>query len=138
MTERQKRFVDEYIATGNSAEACRRAGYTTKNTNVIGPKNLAKPEVKAAITARLKELESERIANTTEVLERLTSILRGEEVEYTVTPSGKTIKTPPKIGDRLRAAEHLLKVSGAFKEKLDVKLDAADLFTKTLLKISEE
>ena len=34
LTERQKRFVDAYIKTGNASEAARLAGYSKKNVNV--------------------------------------------------------------------------------------------------------
>ena len=39
---------------------------------------LRKPQVKAAIDARLKELEDKRIAKADEVMQFLTSALRGE------------------------------------------------------------
>jgi len=135
MTLKQDRFIDEYIKTGNASEAARRV-YNTKNPNVVGPANVAK--LGDRIQSRLEELENERIASTTEVLERLTSILRGEETDFTVTASGKLVKTPPKIGDRIQAANHLLRVAGAFRDKVDVKVDAGEVFLQTLLKLDAE
>lgn len=85
MTLKQDKFIDEFIATGNASEAARRAGYSPKTANVIGSENLTK--LNNQIQSRLEELESERIADAQEVLERLTSILRGEETDYVVTPS---------------------------------------------------
>lgn len=132
MTERQRRFVDYFIQTGNASEAARRAGYSKKTAYSIGEENLRKPEIRRAIERRLKELESHRIAETKEVLEHLTSVLRGEQTEEIVTPTGKKISTAVREMDRLRAAEMLLKVAGEFRERVDVKVDAAQLFVQTM------
>ena len=78
LTEKQRRFVDYYVETGNASEAARRAGYAEKAAYRTGSENLRKPQVKAAIDARLKELEDKRIAKADEVMQFLTSALRGE------------------------------------------------------------
>ncbi len=135
MNERQKKFVDYYIQTGNASEAARRAGYSKKTAYSIGEENLRKPEIRKAIERRLKSMESKRVAETQEVLEHLTSVLRGEVQEEVVTASGKQFTIPVSEKDRLKAAEMLLKVSGAFKEKIDVKMDGAQLFIDTLEKV---
>ena len=135
LTERQARFVDYYIQTGNASEAARRAGYSVKTAYSIGEENLRKPEIRRALERRLKELESQRIAETKEVLEHLTSVLRGELTEEIVTPSGKKISTAIRETDKLRAAEMLLKVAGEFRDKVDVKVDGAQLFVSTLEQI---
>ena len=51
MTERQKRFVDAYIKTGNASEAARLAGYSKKNADVDSAKLLVK------VTVNLKKLK---------------------------------------------------------------------------------
>lgn len=53
---KQLRFVDEYMIDLNSAQACLRAGYKTKNSDVLGPQILAKPAVAAEIAARQAKL----------------------------------------------------------------------------------
>ena len=40
MTEKQKRFCDFYIETGNAKEAAIRAGYSEKTAKQIGQENL--------------------------------------------------------------------------------------------------
>lgn len=77
LTERQKRFVDAYIKTGNASEAARLAGYSKKNVNVDGAKLLVNPSISREVQKRLKELESERTADVKETLEYLTSVMRG-------------------------------------------------------------
>lgn len=128
MNERQTRFVDAYIQTGNATEAARRAGYSKRVANRIGAENMSKPAIRREIDRRLEELKTSRTADTQEILEHLSSVVRGELSEEIVTNSGKllTVKVPER--DRLKAAELLLKVSGAFREKIDVKVDVCAQF----------
>ncbi len=135
MNERQKRFVDFYIQTGNASEAARMAGYSKNIANRIGAENLSKPVIRAEINSRLGELKTQRTADTQEILEHLTSVVRGELTEEVVTNSGKKITAKVNQRDRLKAAEMLLKVNGAFREQVDVKVDSSTLFVETLEKI---
>lgn len=135
LTIKQARFVDYYIQTGNASEAARRAGYSEKTACSIGEENLRKPEIRRALERRLKELESQRIAETKEVLEHLTSVLRGELTEEMVTPTGKKITAAVRETDKLRAADMLLRVNGAYKEKLDVQMSGAELFVQTMQEV---
>ncbi|WP_417082928.1 terminase small subunit [Mitsuokella jalaludinii] len=117
LTEKQRRFVDYYVETGNASEAARRAGYAEKAAYRTGSENLRKPQVKAAIDARLKELEDKRIAKADEVLQFLTSTLRGEVKEERVVVEGtgegrsdaRIITVQVSARDRLGAAKSLLK-----------------------------
>ena len=135
MNERQKRFVDFYIQTGNASEAARKAGYSQHVANVAGSKLLTKANIRAEINSRLGELKTQRTADTQEILEHLTSVVRGELTEEVVTNSGKKITAKVNQRDRLKAAEMLLKVNGAFREQVDVKVDSSTLFVETLEKI---
>ena len=117
LTEKQRRFVDYYVETGNASEAARRAGYAEKAAYRTGSENLRKPQVKAAIDARLKELEDKRIAKADEILQFLTSTLRGEVKEERVVVEGtgegrsdaRIITVQVSARDRLDAAKSLLK-----------------------------
>lgn len=117
LTEKQRRFVDYYVETGNASEAARRAGYAEKAAYRTGSENLRKPQVKAAIDARLKEFEDKRIAKADEVMQFLTSTLRGEVKEERVVVEGtgegrsdaRIIRVQVSARDRLEAAKSLLK-----------------------------
>lgn len=117
LTEKQRRFVDYYIETGNASEAARRAGYSEKTAGWIGQENLQKPTIKAAVDARLRELEGKRIAKADEVMQFLTSTLRGEVKEERIVVEGtgegrsdaRIIKVQVSARDRLEAAKSLLK-----------------------------
>ena len=117
LTEKQRRFVDYYVETGNKTEAAKKAGYSEKTAASIGDENLRKPAIKAAIDARLRELEDKRIAKADEVMQFLTSTLRGEVKEERVVVEGtgdgrsdaRIITVQVSARDRLEAAKSLLK-----------------------------
>jgi phage terminase small subunit len=114
---KQKRFIDEYIITGNASEAARRAGYSPKTADRIGNENLKKLVIQQAMADRLKELESKKTASVKEVMEFLTSTLRGEITDENIVVEGvgdgvseaRTMETRVSSKDRLKAAELLLK-----------------------------
>lgn len=126
LTEKQKRFVDYYIETGNKTKAAKSAGYSERTAASIGDENLRKPAIKAAIDARLKELEDKRIAKADEVLKFLTATLRGEvkDVQIVVVGTGegyseaRLVETRAAVRDRIKAAENLLK---RYPSDMDVK-----------------
>lgn len=120
LTVKQRRFVDAYIETGNAAEAARRAGYKSRNADVMGRENLRKPTVRKVLEARLKELEDKRIAKAKEVMEFLTSSMRGEIKEEAVVVEGvgdgcsvaRIIEKQIGANDRIKAAVQLAKRYG--------------------------
>lgn len=63
LTEKQKRFIDYYIETGNATEVAKKAGYSRKTAKAAGYENLTKPYLKSAIDERLKALEEKRVAD---------------------------------------------------------------------------
>lgn len=135
LTEKQKRFIDFYIETGNATEASRKAGYASKAAYATGAENLRKPQIKAAIDARLKELEDSRIAKADEVLKFLTATLRSQVTEPHVIVEGtgdgcseaKVIETGPSVRDRIEAAKNLLKRYPTEMDSKEQKLRLAKL-----------
>ena len=133
LTERQKRFVDYYIQTGNAAEAARKAGYSAKNPRNVASEILAKPYIQAAIQTRLAELDSERTADTKEILEYLTAVMRGDAEEEVVVNVGtgkgysqaQKIKAQVSAKERIKAAELLAKVHGMFVTRQEVELNGS-------------
>lgn len=49
LTPRQLRFVEEFVLSGNAAEAARKAGYSTNGAKVTGCRLLTNPNLQAAI-----------------------------------------------------------------------------------------
>lgn len=78
LSEKQRKFADFYLETGNASEAARLAGYKGKNLNNIASENLAKLGIKSYINEKLEAIKSKKTADITEVLEFFTSVMRGE------------------------------------------------------------
>ena len=124
---KQKRFADEYLICSNATEAAKKAGYSEKTSYSIGQRLLKKVEVKSYIDERLKILESEKIADTKEIMKRLTEVLRGEKEEEVVVVEGRgdgitkarKIKKEVSPKDKLKAAELLGKRYGLFTDKVE-------------------
>lgn len=126
LTPKQERFVDAFIETGNACEAARKAGYSkgsiTDASEWLNPKKSEKykPYLDDAIKARQAEIKSERTADITEVMEYLTSVMRGEAKDFVVVVEGcgvgcseaRLIEKPPSIADRNKAADSILKRYG--------------------------
>lgn len=120
LTEKQRRLVDYFIETGNQTEAAIKAGYSKKNARFIASKTLDLPYVKAFREKRLKAIEENRIAKAKEVLEFLTSSMRGEIKEEAVVVEGvgdgcsaaRIIEKQIGANDRIKAAVQLAKRYG--------------------------
>lgn len=131
LTLKQKRFADEYIISGNATQSAIKAGYSKKTAGVIAVENLEKPNIKAYIDGRLKELDDKAIAKQEEVLQYLTAVMRGQSKSAVVVIEGlgeglseaRLINKTPDEKDRIKAAELLGKRYGAFTEKVDISGD---------------
>lgn len=124
MTLKQQRFADEYIITGNATQSAIKAGYSSKYANTNANKLLQNTTIKNYINERLAKLESEKIATQEEVLQYLTSVMRGEKTEPLLVLDGegtqKVIQAVPNVQSRTRAAELLGKRYGTFTDRVDV------------------
>ena len=128
LTEKQKRYADYYIETGNITEAATRAGYSKKTARVIGQENLLKPAIKGYIDEKLEAMQDERTASAKEVLEFLTKSMRGEIKEEVVVVEGtgdgtseaRTVKKQIGLRDRIKSAELLGKRYRLFTDKVEV------------------
>ncbi|MGM0174104.1 terminase small subunit [Enterococcus sp. DIV0800] len=144
MTEKQKRFCEYYIASGNATEAAVKAGYSKKTAKETGHENLTKPHLKEYIDEKLDEMANDRIADATEVLERLTQIARREVKENQVvtlrskqekwipddkgtarkqtieTEEAKVVEMPAKLSDVNGALRMLGQRYALFTDKVDL------------------
>ena len=129
MTEKQKRFCDEYIVCLNAAQAAEAAGYSRRTARSIGQRMLTNVDIKTYIDAALARLQAENVADAQEVMEYLTSVLRGESQSSVLARNEigaeRVIEKPPDEKERLRAAELLGKRYGLYTEKVDLDADAS-------------
>ena len=128
MTEKQKRFCDEYLVDTNATQAAIRAGYSKKTAKQIGQENLTKPDLKKYIEEQLESIHEDTIATAKEVMQYLTSVMRGEtESEIVVVEgdgdgcsSASTMTKAPDEKEKLKAAELLGKRWGLFKDNVNI------------------
>lgn len=147
LTERQKRFADEYLVDLNATRAYKEVYSSCKKDEtaaVNGSKLLRNANVSEYINEMLEKLQSERVADVREVMEYLTSVMRREKKENVVVtltrerseyvpdetgkPRKQTIKEeipqiveiPAKLSDANKAAELLGKRYSLFTDKVNV------------------
>lgn len=147
MTERQKRFIDEFILNGgNATAAAKAAGYSARSAYSTAERMLRNAEVRAAIDKRIDEARTANTAKQSELLSFLSDVVRGEvadEILMTrLTGKGCSVierhEVRAALKERIRACEMLLKVFGAFRDAQQDSVDIADLYTSTLEKIERE
>ncbi len=71
MTPKQERFVEEYLVDLNACAAAKRAGYSERTAEWIGPQLLKKAHVKDAVQRGLEEKKIKSGISAEYVLERL-------------------------------------------------------------------
>lgn len=125
MNAKQKRFCDEYLIDCNATQAAIRAGYSKKTANEQAARLLANVNIKSYIDEQLERIHNETIADAEEVMQYLTSVMRGEHTEQTLKLVGEGVQTIAEIDvaakERLKAAELIGKRYGIWKDNVDVK-----------------
>ena len=106
LTQRQLWFVQEYMKTNNITQSAIKAGYSPKTASVQGSRLLTTVKVANYIEAVNERLESEKIADIQEVMEYLTSVMRGEKKDQ--------FDLDASLSERTKAASELAR-------RLDVK-----------------
>lgn len=136
LTEKQKRFADYYIETGNATEAAVRAGYSKKYANTNASKLLQNTTLKSYIDERLKQMDEKRVATAEEVMKYLTSVMRGETQSEVVVvenvgdfmSEARTMNKAPDEKERLKAAELIGKRYGIWTDKQNIEVQGAVTF----------
>ena len=132
MTDMQMLFCEEYLKNGlNATQAYLKAYKNVKNKHVAesnGYRLLRNAEVKSYIDEKLDEIHDQNTADIQEVMEYLTSVMRGEAKSEEVAVIGvgagcsevATVQRGPTEKDKLKAAELLGKSFGMFTDKVDM------------------
>lgn len=134
MTEKQKRFCDEYLIDLNGTRAYKAAYPSVKSDKTAGvnaARLLGNASVRAYLDEQLEQLHTDRTADAAEVMEYLTSVLRGESKASVLAVVGvgdgcseaRLLSKPPDEKERLKAAELLGKRFGMFKDSVKVEVE---------------
>ena len=143
LTEKQKRFCEEYLIDLNATRAYMAAYKSVKKETVAranASRMLTNANVKTYIDGQLKKIEDSKIADAAEVMKYLTRILRGEELEEVIVVEGegdgmssaRVMDKALNQKDRLKAAELLGKRYALFTEKVEVDNSAEEEKAKKL------
>ena len=116
LTEKQKLFCENYLMTMNAVDAylavyknCKSRDNASKHASRL----LALPHIRAYVDTCLEKAHSNKVADIQEVMEYLTSVMRGETSaeEVMVVGTGEGCSEPCKVSkapsekERLKAAE---------------------------------
>lgn len=132
LTPKQQAFADYYIELGNAEEAALKAGYSKAYARGKAYTLLANVGISTYIDERMKEIQSKRIADATEVLEALTAVLRGERQGTALVGMGMgeqdVVQVEPTVAEKIKAAELLGKRYKLWTEKSEVEVTGAVQF----------
>lgn len=131
LTDKQKRFCEEYLIDLNATQAAIRAGYSKKTAYSQGQRLLKNVEGQEYLAELMDKKESELIASQDEVLKYLTSVMRGKSKSTEIVVEGigagcseaRTVLKEPSEKERLKAAELLGKRYGLYTDKVELDTD---------------
>ena len=150
LTEKQQRFVDEYMIDLNATKAAIRAGYSAKTACEQGARLLATVKVQGTIAEHMAERSKRTGVNQDRIVRELAKIafvnltdivdeegrIRSnatdedlsclESIKYKESSSdtGDSVEREVKIASKLKALELLGKHVGMWNDKLNVEMDA--------------
>lgn len=126
LQQKQKRFAEEFAASGNMRKAYYAAGYKPKSDAVADTNacNLLKnPKVAAYLQNLNQSIASPKVLQSQQLQEFLSAIIKGEEKEEKTYVNAlgelenyKTINQ----ANQIRSAELLAKIQGLMTAKVDV------------------
>ena len=156
LTDRQKRFCDEYLIDLNAKQAAIRAGYKASKEStfeVLGCQLLKRPSVAQEIERQMAERSKQTGINQDRVIQELAKVafvratdviepedasvkecaseddlacIQSVKVKTVNSDKGTTVEREVKLNDKMKALELLGKHLGMFTDKLQVDNPAED------------
>lgn len=146
LTDKQKKFVEEYLIDLNATQACIRAGYSVKTANEQGAQNLAKLSIQEAISRAMAERSKRTGINQDRIVQELARIafvkitdvvdpdgeintnasdddlacIESYKVEDSDSVNGSSSKREVKLASKIKALELLGKHVGMWNDKIQV------------------
>lgn len=149
LTDKQKKFIDEYLVDLNATQAAIRAGYKEKAAYRTGAENLRKPQIQEEIQKRIQERQQRTEVTQNMVVKELAAIAFARATDYASVRGGAVcIKDTDslsdeqisaiagikegkfgveiRLNDKEKALELLGRHLGMWNDKLDIKTPAID------------
>lgn len=146
LTDKQQKFVEEYLIDLNATQACIRAGYSPDSAKEIGSENLTKPNIADAISKAMAERSRRTGINQDRIVQELARIafvkvtdvvdnngeirtdasdddlacIESYKVKDSDTLNGSSSEREVKFASKLKALELLGKHLGMWNDKLNV------------------
>lgn len=147
LTEKQKRFVEEYLIDLNATQAAIRAGYSVKNPDKIGSELLGKTRVSEEISKAMAERSKRTGINQDRVVMELAKIafvnandlinpedasvrknaskddlacIQSVKIKQSFSDKGDMTEREVKLNDKIKALELLGKHLGMWRDKVEL------------------
>ena len=111
LTERQKRFVEEYLVDLNASQAAIRAGYSKNTSKSIGSQLLKHAEIQTAIQEGMQKRQQRTEITQDMVVDELKAVAFAEAAD--------SVDSELKYANKLKALELLGKHLGMFTDKVE-------------------
>jgi phage terminase small subunit len=154
LTDKQQRFVEEYLIDLNATQAAIRAGYKVENARQTAAENLSKPYIASAIETALAERSRRTGVNADRVVRELAKIaflnpadvvdshgqikenaspddlacIQSIKYEESDSMNGSSVKSEVKFCSKEKALELLGKHMGVWNDKLNVSVNIPVVF----------
>ena len=123
MTDKQRRFCEEYLVDLNATQAAIRAGYSGKTARSVGNENLTKPDIQKYLSELQLEAQTRTETKRDDIIDELKSIGFAD-----IDPDNI------KASDKLKALDILARMLGLDKPKWQTaEDDIADKFRKIFM-----
>lgn len=164
LTDKQQRFVDEYLIDLNATQAAIRAGYSVRTANEQGAQNLAKLSIQDAISRKMAarsrrtgvnaervvlELAKVAFAKMTDIVDSKGRIKEDaspddlaciESIKYKESDNehGGSVEREVKIASKLKALELLGKHLGMWSDKFNVTVEKSEKLDDIIAQLGGE
>lgn len=112
INERQRKFADAYLISGNAMQSAIEAGYSDNYAKSQSSRLLENVGIKEYLDKQRAKVAPDKIMKASEALELLTKIAKGEEKETVIVSSPEGIYESKKEADlktRIAAIKEILK-----------------------------
>lgn len=129
LTDKQRRFVEEYLVDLNATQAAIRAGYSENTARAIGAENLTKPDIEAALAAAMAERSKRTEVSSDYVL---------ESIIQTMERCKQAVAVTYKNGDRVMVETPTGEIAPAWTFNAAGVLKGAELLGKHLAMFTDK
>lgn len=134
LTDKQKKFIDEYLVDLNATQAAIRAGYKEKAAYRTGAENLRKPQIQEEIQKRMEERQKRTEITQDMVLQELAAIAFARATDYVSVMGGMAqVKDTDQLSDsQIAAIAGIKETQNGIEVKLGSKEKTLELLGKHL------